>query len=741
MLTQFLQQAPLPACQNDIILSNHNTFKSICDKSIADAFRIAYFYTAITEKRASIHTRFRMTDLHYRPKTMKKKLLLLLLSVGLSGFCASGRNLHSASLLSPDRSIEIKLTFGPRISYEVQVDGFCVVAPTPVGMTLEEGTEWGKRMLPARIRTGETNSSFETPFYIRNRVEEHYNWLRADFREGFSLEVRTYDDGVAYRFVSNLDKPLIIRAEEAGARFPADWNCRVPYVRDSDGREIIPFGRQFKSSFENLYTSGPLSQMDPARLAFLPLVVTTDRHVNLCFTEADLESYPGMYLLHTEGQTALRGVFAPYPKRTHDGGYDNLQNIVDEYEPFLAKAAPRARFPWRTILIARQDRDLLNNDMVMRLASPCRIADTSWIHPGKAAWEWWNDWGLYGVDFTAGINTPTYKYYIDFAARNGIEYLVMDDGWSKDKTDLMKGGNDQLDLEEILRYAARKRVGIILWAGFRAFERNMEEVCRHYAEMGVKGFKVDFMDRDDQQIVEFLYRAAETAAKYGLMLDFHGIFKPTGLQRTYPNVVNFEGVHGLEQMKWSEESVDQVTYDVTMPFIRMVAGPVDYTPGAMLNAAHGLFTPQRSRPMSQGTRCRQLAEYILFHAPLAMLCDSPSNYDREPECRDFICRIPTVWDQTVALDGRIGEFAVTARRSGDTWYVGGLTGHSPRTLTLDLGFLDPGASYTVEIFCDGANAAKYGQDYRHEIRPLGEDRMLEIPMAPAGGFALRIFRN
>ena len=646
----------------------------------------------------------------------------------------------SYTVLSPDETIGITLAVGERCTYEVRVDGRTVVAPTPVSMTLGDGTVWGGSAQPFRIRKGTVDTSFATPFYIKARVSDRYNWLRADFRPGFAIELRAYDDGVAYRFVSTTDKPLTVASEEAGACFPGDWRCWVPYVRDCDGTEIVPFGSQFKTSFENLYTVARLSELDPARLAFLPLVVASDDGVKLCFTEADLQAYPGMYFNYPGQGNSLRGIFAPYPKRTHDGGHDDLQNVVDEYDDFIAKASPRASFPWRTILIAREDRRLLDNDMVMRLAEPSRLADISWIRPGLAAWEWWNDWGLHGVGFEAGVNTPTYKHYVDFAARNGIEYLVMDDGWSKDKTDLMSGGSDRLDLDEVLRYAKEKGVGIILWAGFRAFDRDMEEVCRHYSALGVKGFKVDFMDRDDQQIAEFLYRGAATAAKYGLLLDYHGIYKPAGLQRTYPNVVNFEGVHGLEQMKWSEESVDQVTYDVTMPFIRMTAGPVDYTQGAMLNAAKGHFFPRRSEPMSQGTRCRQLAEYIVFHAPLSMLCDSPSNYDREPECTAFICGVPTVWDRTVALDGRLGEYAAVARCKGDVWYVGGLTGHEGRTVTLDLGFLGDG-NFTAEIFCDGVNAAKYGHDYQRVIRPLGTDRTLEITMVPAGGFALRITRE
>lgn len=666
---------------------------------------------------------------------MKQKFATALFAL-LAIATASGRT-KSYTVPSPDGTIDLVLQVGESLAYEVKVDGQTVIAPTPISMTLDDGTVWGGAAHPTHIERGSVDDTFATPYYIKERVADRCNLLRAEFGQGFALELRAYDDGVAYRFASLAADSVRIASEQAGARFPDDRKCWVPYVRDYDGAEIVPFGSQFKTSFENLYTIANLSELDRRRLAFLPLVVECDRGVKLCLTEADLNDYPGLYLNNPDGGTSLRGVLAPYPKRTHDGGHDNLQNVVDEYDDFIASAAPHAAFPWRTILVAREDRELLVNDMVMRLAEPSRLTNTSWIRPGKAVWEWWNDWGLYGVDFEAGVNTPTYKHYIDFAAHNGVEYLVIDDGWSKDKTDLLAGAVESLDLEEVLRHARERGVGVILWAGYRAFDRDMEQVCRHYASLGVKGFKVDFMDRDDQQIARFLYRGAATAARYGLVIDYHGIHKPAGLQRTFPNVLNFEGVHGLEQMKWSDESVDQVTYDVTMPFIRQVAGPVDYTQGAMTNAAEGHFFPRRGEPMSQGTRCRQLAQYIVFHAPLAMLCDSPSAYDREPESRDFICRVPTVWDQTAALAGRLGEYAVVARRAGEVWYVGGLTGHEGRTVEVDLGFLGDG-DFTVEIFRDGPNAARYGRDYLREILPLNEARTWKIDMAPAGGFALRI---
>ena len=292
----------------------------------------------------------------------------------------------------------------------------------------------------------------------------------------------------------------------------------------------------------------------------------------------------------------------------------------------------------------------------------------------------------------------------------------------------------------LVKYASERNVGLILWAGYWAFDRDMEKVCEHYSKMGIKGFKVDFMDRDDQYMVDFHRRAAETAAKYHMMLDFHGTYKPTGLHRTYPNVVNYEGVHGLEQMKWSAASVDQVTYDVTVPYIRMMAGQMDYTQGAMRNATRSNYAPVYNEPMSQGTRCRQLAQYVIFDSPLNMLCDSPSSYMREQECLKFIAEIPTVWDETKGLCGEVGRYIAIARRSGDEWYVGAMTDWSSRELVLDLAFL-PEGSYEVEVYRDGTNAHRIARDYKKEIFELPSDHILTVNMAPGGGFAAKIIKK
>ena len=452
-------------------------------------------------------------------------------------------------------------------------------------------------------------------------------------------------------------------------------------------------------SFENTYTETSLSAMDSTRLAFLPLLVRTPGGERVCITDADLESYPGMFLRRAAADR-LEGVFAPCPRRIVAGGYDRMQGVVEEYEPYIARIAARQTLPWRAMALVRNDAELAQTDLVWRLASPCRLDNISWIEPGKAAWEWWNGWGHHRPFETAG----------------------------------------DIDLPALVAYGAERGVGLILWIGYLPFAGQMEELCAHYSKMGIRGFKVDFMDRDDQLLTDFVYEAARTAARYGLLLDLHGIYKPTGVQRTYPNVINFEGVHGLEQVKWSPVEVDQVTYDVTMPFIRMMAGPVDYTQGAMRNAVRENFRPVNGEPMSQGTRCRQLAQYVVFDAPLSMLCDAPSQYEREEECLRFIAGVPTVWDQTRVLEGEVGHCIVTARRSGEVWYVGGMTGWKARTVHLDLSFL-PEGTYDVELFRDGANARRIARDYRREVLTLDASEGLDVELAPGGGFAARIVEH
>lgn len=639
---------------------------------------------------------------------------------------------------SPDGHISATVMVGEDIRYSVSRNEQTLIAPSTISMDLSDGTVFGRNDKVRKTVRTSFDDTFSTVAYKKAEVRDNYNQILLNFKE-FSLIFRAYDDGVAYRFVSNLDKKKTyeVISEQAEFNFGEDRQAFIPYV--NSGAKTVE--GQYFNSFENTYTVQNLSQWRKDRLAFLPLVVAADEGVKILITEADLTNYPGMHVIGTEGSNSLKGTFAPYPKVIEQGGHNRLQGMVKERENFIAKTSGDEVFPWRVIMVSTSDSQLAVNDMVWKL-SPKQDAGTDygWVKPGKVAWDWWNDWNLYGVDFKAGINNETYKYYIDFASTHGIAYVILDEGWAVNlQADLFQV-IPEIDIQELVDYGKERGVGIILWAGYWAFNRDMEKVCRHYSEMGVKGFKVDFMDRDDQLMVNFHARAAETAARYDLMLDFHGTYKPTGLSRRWPNVVNYEGVHGLEQMKWRPKECDQVTYDVTVPFIRMAAGPMDYTQGAMRNASKSNYRPVYNEPMSQGTRCRQLAEYVVFDSPLNMLCDSPSNYIAEAECTEFIAACPETWDESLGVNGKIGKYITIARRSGDAWYVGALTNWDGRDITLDLSFLGEG-EWTLDIFQDGPNAEKAARDYVHTTATVPANRKITAHLAPGGGWAAKIIRK
>ncbi len=640
------------------------------------------------------------------------------------------------SLASPDGHISATVTVGEDIRYSVFRDGQVLIAPSTISMNLSDGMVFGQNDKVRKAVRTSFDETFPTVAYKKAAVRDNYNQITLIFTE-FALVFRAYDDGLAYRFEGRLgkDREYKVISERAEFDFAEDRTAFVPYVIGLGGKQ---FDGQFYNSFENTYTVQKLSAWKKDKLAFLPLAVEAEDGVKVLVTEANLTNYPGMYLLGEEESARLKGVFAPYPKFVEQGGKHLLHGIVTERENFIAKVRGNEVFPWRAIIVSTSDAQLAVNDMVWKLSpAPDAGTDWSWVKPGKVIWDWWNGWNVYGVDFKSGINNETYKYYIDFAAAHGIEYVILDHGWSvRLKADLLQV-IPEIDMEGMIEYGRERGVGIILWAGYWAFDRDMENVCRHYAEMGVKGFKVDYIDRDDQIAVNFHARVAETAARYGLLVDFHGTYKPTGLNRRWPNVVNYEGVHGLEQMKWSQSDVDQVTYDVTVPFIRMAAGPMDYTQGAMRNAVRKNFRPVNDEPMSQGTRCRQLAEYVVFDSPLNMLCDSPSNYLKEPECTKFIAGVPTVWDESRAVNGKIGEFITIARRSGDVWYVGALTNWDKRDIEMDLGFLGDG-EWKMEIFQDGINADKAARDYVRTVAAVPSDRRLTAHLASGGGWICRI---
>ncbi|MDR2949831.1 MAG: glycoside hydrolase family 97 protein [Prevotella sp.] len=638
-------------------------------------------------------------------------------------------------LKAPDGKLEATINVGKTIDYSITHSGDLMLDKSSISMTLNDGSSYGIDAKLSGSSTKTVNQTINAVIYKRKQVKDNYNELTLKFKGDYNIVFRAYNDGIAYRFVSASKKPFIVNNEQAEFNFPADRKAFINYANKPETRSLED---QLSNSFEQPYFYNLLSEWNKKRLGISPLVVEGANGKKISIVEADLMNYPGMFLYPGDKANSLKGVFASYPKNVEQGGHNNLQMLVKSRENFLAKFDGATNFPWRVLIVSAKDAELADSDMVYKLATPSQ-GDYSWVKPGKVAWEWWNDWNLYNVDFKTGVNNETYKYYIDFASKYGIEYVILDEGWAVNKKADLFQVVPEINLPELVAYGKSKNVGLILWAGFHAFDRDMEAVCKHYSEMGIKGFKVDFMDRDDQVVVDFHRRGAEIGAKYKMLIDYHGTYKPTGLQRTYPNVINFEGVNGLEQMKWNAE-LDQVTYDVTIPFTRQLAGPMDYTQGSMRNATKGNYRSVYNEAMSQGTRCRQLAEYIIFESPLNMLCDSPSNYMAEPECTEFIATVPTIWDNTVSLNGEVGKFVSIARMNGNTWYVGSMTNWDARNLELDLSFLGEG-NFQGEVFKDGINADRVAKDYKKEIIDIPADRKLFISMASGGGYVVKITRK
>ncbi|MBR1962699.1 MAG: glycoside hydrolase family 97 protein [Alistipes sp.] len=662
-----------------------------------------------------------------------KRLLLIACALFL---CAEVFAAKSYKLVSPNGELEVAITAEPKLSYSILCNGEMVLAPSQIGLKIHSGVTIGESVKVKRVKRTTVNTTIPTKFYFRDEIKDHYNALRIDFAANYGVEFRAYDEGIVYRFVTNFKNDFILENEIAEFAFAKDYNGYFPYTNKTGTRKDNYF-----TSFEAPYIKCELSRFDKECVAFVPVIVEHDNY-DVCILESDVEHYPGMFVSNKKGATALRGDFAPMPDKVVAGGYRKLQDVMESRKPYIAECKAQTNTPWRIVLVAKDKNEWLDNDMVYRLASPSRIEDTSWIKPGKVAWEWWNNWGLTGVPFKAGINTETYNYYVDFAAKYGIEYVILDEGWAELYQNDLTKIIPEIDMKALVDHANSKGVGIILWAGYNAVKGKEEEVCRYFAEMGVKGFKVDFLDRDDAQMVDFQYKMAETAAKYKLIIDFHGCPKPTGMNRTYPNVLNFEAVLGLENSK-SKRSLryNVVDYDLEIPYLRMVAGPMDYTQGAMRNVSKKNYYPCSRRPMSQGTRCRQLAMYAIYFSPFAMLCDSPILYEREAECTKFIAEFPTVWNETVTLDGHIGDYVAMARRSGDTWYVGVMGDWTPRKVELDLSKILGEGSYMAEAFRDGLNADRLGEDYIHETVKVPASRKMVADLAPAGGYVLKITKK
>ena len=651
-------------------------------------------------------------------------ILSLLLLIGNASFAAKEKKYV---LSSPDGTLKVEISAGNELAYQVMHGNDTILSHSNIGLVLENGTIVGKTPRITGERRRKIKDNIESPFYRFKEFVATGNELDLKLKGGFGIIFRAYNEGVAYRFYTTQSSDIIIKEEQAEFNFKEDYTAYLPYTTNDK--------QPMAMAFQNVYDITPLSKAQP-KLAFLPVTVDCGS-VKLTLLESDLEAYPGMFVQSQQGKYGLKGVFAPYPAKTDFYPW-RKQEYVTETTDFISRSRGSRSYPWRVLAITEKDTDMPVNNLVYALASSNRIGDTSWIKTGKVAWDWWNDWNLKGVPFKAGINMDTYKYYIDFASRNGLEFIVLDEGWYDPKSGDMLTVIPELDLPELIVYGKSKGVEIVLWTVFNVLDSQLEAACKKYADMGIKGFKVDFLDRDDQTAVEMVYRIAEMTARYKLTLDLHGIYKPTGINRTYPHIINFESVFGMEEVKWTDIKNNMPLYDVTFPYIRMMAGPVDYTPGAMRNATKADWRAMYYTPASMGTRCHQLAAYIVHDSPFTMLCDAPTNYLNEQECVDFIASLPVEVDSTFIASGELGKYIVTVRKKDVNWYIGGMTNWDERDVQLDFSFLPEGVSYTAVLFKDGVNANKQAEDYRKETICINKDSRLTLHLASGGGFAMKL---
>jgi len=645
-----------------------------------------------------------------------KKVVFVLIALILAGSAVAQ---STFTLLSPNKQIEIDIRTGDRIQYDVLFKGTPLLQKSTFSIDIDHTTLG----LQARIKSTKTRSHDEVlePVVRQKfaRIRDNYNELRLEMEGDYAVVFRAYNEGTAYRFETFFPQSDVkVYTEEVSLNFAGDFSA------------YYPLEESFMSHNERKFPLFRIKEIPPASIASLPAIVDAGNGVKVAVAESDIEDYPGLWLRGT-GNNGLAATFPPYPLKEvleRDRDYR-----VTEAADYIATTRGTRTYPWRVLGITERDGDLITNQLIWLLEKPSEVQDTSWIKPGKVAWDWWNALNISGVDFKSGVNTQTYKYYIDFAAKYGLQYVVLDEGWYKlgDVMDVVP----EINMDELTAYARQKNVGIILWVVWKSFNDKFDQALDQFQKWGIKGIKIDFMQRNDQKLIDFYYKTCRETAKRHMLVDFHGGQSQITMTRTWPNMISGEGVRGMEWSKWSTDSEPQ--HNVTLPFTRMFLGPMDYTPGAMLNATKKTFASIFERPMALGTRCHQLAMYVVFESPLQMLADSPTNYMREPEAMEFLAPVPTVWDETKVLDAKLGEYVLVARRNGKDWYVGAMTNWTGRDLDIDLSFL-PSGNYTMDSYQDGINADRFASDYVKTKTPVTSGKKLKITLAPGGGWAARI---
>lgn len=637
---------------------------------------------------------------------MRKTLFFLLLASSAAMFA------ENYTVKSPDERILVNVETGATTTYSVTFNGKTILNPSPLSMTFDNGVVIGRNMKVKDVQH-RTEDQMLTPVVRQksDKIRDHYNEMVLN-ADQYKLYFRVYNDGLAYRFHTDFADSLKVISEEVDYCFPEDYNT------------LFPEERTILSAQQPLFKPMKLSEIGTDRFCSTPVLIKVDDQARIFISESDLESYPGMFL-KKQGKYELAGKFAAYS--LEEEKTDDRQIFPTKRADYIARVSGTRNYPWRAMIVAENDANLVTNQLIYKLA-PESQGDFSWVKPGKVAWDWYNALILTGVDFKCGVNNDTYKYYIDFASKYGIEYVVLDDGWSEawDVTKTVP----EINMEELVAYGKKKNVGLILWVSWAPFREKLDEAFALFSKWGIKGIKMDFMNRDDQAMVDFYYTVARKAAAHRMLVDFHGAYKPTGWLRTFPNVLSSEGVAGLENHKWGSFVTPE--HNVTLPFTRMVAGPMDYTPGAMINFHEKDHKVWFNLPASIGTRCHQLGMYVVYESPLQMLADSPSNYYREEKCMEFLSQVPVVWDETRVLKASVGEYIVVARRSGDTWFIGGMVGKKGQKFDITLDFIK--GNKTLTCWEDGVNVDLQAQDFACRTKKVKQGDTITISMYDGGGY-------
>ena len=626
------------------------------------------------------------------------------------------------SVSSPNNTIQVSVTGGKTLLIAARSKNVIILKPSEIGISVRQVNstwEMGKTSIEKK-----NEKIFPPVAEKRKEIEDRYNELTIVFKSKISLQLRVYNDGFAYRFISIHKDSIVIEKEIARYALP---NKTIFYGAPVKKREDVDL---FHTSFEEPYLIKPADSIPSELLFFSPVMMSYPNGMKTVITESDLEDYPGMFLKFSENKM-LEGVNAGYPLEVKMNYGEFPQEVVTRRGDFIAKTKGNRTFPWRVFIVSEKDSQLPSNDLVYRLGAPSRIGDTGWIKPGKGTDEWIIGINLFNVPFKAGVNTETYKYYIDFAKRFGFERIMMDAGWSE-TTDLFKI-NPNINMEEISAYAKEQGISLSMWTLASTLDRQLQPALKQFKKWGVDFIMTDFMDRDDQKMVNFYHQIAKACAEEKIMIMYHGAFKPAGFSRTWPNAITREGVLGSEYNIWSDKA--HPDHDLLLPFIRMTAGPMDYEPGILDNATKGTFRPISEKVMSMGTRMHQAAMFIVYESPIQLFSGNPSQGLLEPAFMKLIGSIPTVWDETIVLDGKVGEYIITARKKDDDWYIGGMTNWTGRTLPVDFSFLGEG-EYEASLAMDGVNADRYPSDYTLTKQAINKQSKIDFTMSKGGGFVL-----